>query len=72
MPGHFSDQHGTEFWFAELISNQLQLAQRHADFESDGREGNVEERAAFVRQMDALRSKILNQRHQLGILVDGV
>lgn len=72
MPGHFSDQHGTEPWFAELFSNQLQLLQRTIDFERSGRGGDQQETAAYVRQIDALRSKILNQRQQLGILVEGV
>ena len=72
MPGHFSDQHGTESCFDELFSNQLQLLQRTIDFERGGRGGDQQETAAYVRQIDALRSKILNQRQQLGILVEGV
>lgn len=72
MPGHFSDQHGTELWFAELHSNQLQLLQRTIDFERSGRGGDNQQTEAFVRQIEALRSKILNQRQQLNILVDGV
>lgn len=72
MPEHFSAQSGTEMWFAELFSNQLQLLQRTIDFERGGRGGDPQDTAAYVRQIDALRSKILNQRQQLQILVEGV
>jgi hypothetical protein len=72
MSSHFAPQSGTELWFAELFSNQLQLLQRTIDFERSGRSGGPQEQGAYLRQMDALRSKILNQRQQLQILVEGV
>jgi hypothetical protein len=72
MSEHFTAQSGTELWFAELFSNQLQLLQRTIDFERSGRGGDPQDTAAYVRQIEALRSKILNQRQQLQILVEGV
>jgi hypothetical protein len=56
--------------FLELISNQLQLGQRRADFEASGRGGP--DRDAYLRQIDLLHYKIINQRNELKIAVEGV
>ena len=56
--------------FAELISNQLQLAARQKEFLSF--EQARADTKALESQVAALRMKILHQRQELNILVDGV
>ena len=56
--------------FAELISNQLQLAARQAEFLRF--EQAAADTTVLERQLAALRLKILHQRQELNILVDGV
>lgn len=67
--GHFKMNSSTDA-LLELISNQIQLAERRSEFEASGRGGP--DREAFLRQIEALRIKIINQRAALGISVDGV
>lgn len=56
--------------FAELISNQLQLSAREGELvrfeQAHADTTNLE------MQIEALRLKILHQRQELNILVDGV
>jgi hypothetical protein len=56
--------------FAELISNQLQLAARQGEF-LRFEQARIENKS-LESQIAALRLKILHQRQELNILVDGV
>lgn len=56
--------------FAELISNQLQLAARHEELLRF--EQARTDITSLEKQIAALRMKILLQRQELNILVDGV
>jgi hypothetical protein len=53
----------------EIISNQLQLASRQSWLE---KRPNDPHREALERQTEVLRTRIIEQRAQLGIAVDGV
>ena len=53
----------------ELISNQLQLTQQQDQMRSAG---ELSVRRADAAKCASLRTKIVNQRNELDIIVDGV
>lgn len=65
---HFKSQDHTGA-VLEIICNQLQLAARQAAYDKNAIAG---EKQGLNKQITALQSKILEQRNELGILVDGV
>ncbi len=54
----------------ELISNQLQLTQRQATQDKSG--GDIDLRKALAGQIEKLQLKIIAQRDELKITVNGV
>jgi hypothetical protein len=56
----------------ELISNQIELAVRKASFDKDTKDTKSQPKEFFDNQLHNLHSKIMSQRHELGITVEGI
>ncbi len=67
---HFRQGATTTECLLEIISNQLQLRQRQIEQGQSGGDAQLHE--IYKKQIAQLRSKIINQRDELKITVDGV